>query len=69
MKVEQTVIDSDSGIPCKFFSMSPSLESWHNCFAAIQAIDQTDGMFLGFLGGVENYGVVSFELQVCLYTI
>jgi len=47
VKVEQTVIDSDSR---KFFSVNPSLESWHNCFAAIRPIDQTVTVFLGFLG-------------------
>ena len=64
MKAEQTVIDSDSGIPCKCFSLNPSLESCHNRFAALRAIDQSIRVFLEFLRGMENDGAVSF--YVCI---
>jgi len=42
------------------------LESWHNHFAAIQAVDQAVGLFLG---GEEHDGAVSFQLQISLHAI
>ena len=46
--------------------MNLPLERWHIHLAAIQAIDQAVGLFLGFLGGEENDGAVSFQLKMCL---
>ena len=65
---KNSYIDSNSGIPCKVFSVNPSLESWHNRVAAIWGIDQTVRVFLGFQWGVENDGAVSMFVY-CLMSM